>query len=71
MGYSSLAYKAPLGELSGTGIAKGKWKLDTTGMESCGYNIRIVGHERTIINSHSTNRHAQDIEGFCLKPKAT
>lgn len=38
-------------------------------MESCGYNIRIVGYERTIINSYSTHRHAVDIEGFCLKAK--
>jgi hypothetical protein len=47
--------------------ASGTWELDTTGMEPCGYNIRIKVYDRTILNSGSNHRQAQDIEGFCLE----
>jgi hypothetical protein len=65
-GYATLTYGAILGALPGTGLS-GTWELDTSGMEPCGYNVRIQGVERTIINSHSISRQAWDIEGFCLR----
>ena len=71
--YSHLVYNTAPNELPGNGIPEhpdgNKWKLDTAGMSPCGYNISIVGRERTIVNSNSVNRHAQDIEGFYLKVK--
>lgn len=45
-----------------------KWKLDTTGMDSCGYNIRIRGEDRTILNSRHRGYEQWDIQGFCLLP---
>lgn len=64
-GYSTLKYNAVGGNLPGTGIS-GEWRLDTNKMDPCGYNIRIYGLERTIINSRTISRHRWDIEGFCL-----
>ncbi|MCB0521353.1 MAG: hypothetical protein H6577_24150 [Lewinellaceae bacterium] len=61
-GFSGLSY--PL-TLSGTGTS-GTWTLETKGMNPCGYNVRIDGYDRTIINSSSIGHHAPDIEGFCL-----
>lgn len=61
-GLSSLSY--PL-TLSGTGTS-GTWTLDTNGMKPCGYNIRIVGVDRTIIRSSYIGHRGGDIEGFCL-----
>lgn len=46
--------------------ASGEWQLDTAGMDPCGYNIRIHGVDRTIVNSGGTSWQAVDIEGFCL-----
>lgn len=51
--------------MSGTG-ASGNWELDTTAMDPCGYNIRIDGVDRTIVNSGYIGRHSGDIKGFCL-----
>ncbi len=50
-----------------SGGASGTWELDTTGMDPCGYNVRIHGVDRTIVNSGSIGWHAWDIEGFCLE----
>jgi hypothetical protein len=50
-----------------TSGASGQWELDTTGMKPCGYNIRIDGHDRTIVNSSGVNWQAADVEGFCLE----
>jgi hypothetical protein len=61
-GLSALSY--PL-TLSGTGTS-GTWTLETNGMNPCGYNVRIDGYDRTIINSSFIGHHAPDIEGFCL-----
>jgi hypothetical protein len=47
--------------------AVGTWQLDTGPMQPCGYNVRIRGVERTIIDSHTINRDDVDIEGFCLE----
>lgn len=65
VGYSQLVYGSPIAPLPGTGIS-GTWQLETEPMEPCGYNIRIRGVERTIINSSTISRDDEDIEGFCL-----
>ena len=46
--------------------ASGTWSLDTTAMDPCGYNIRIHGEDRTIVNSGFIGWEATDIKGFCL-----
>ena len=51
--------------LDGSG-ATGNWELETGDMAPCGYNIRIVGTDRTIVNSSGNSWWSQDIEGFCL-----
>ena len=51
--------------LDGSG-ATGTWELETGDMAPCGYNIRIVGTDRTIVNSSGNSWWSQDIEGFCL-----
>lgn len=50
-----------------TSGASGNWELDTNGMDPCGYNIRIRGEDRTIVNSGTIGWEAWDIEGFCLE----
>lgn len=50
-----------------TNGASGQWELDTTGMDPCGYNIRIHGIDRTIVNSGPNSWDWVDIEGFCLE----
>lgn len=52
-----------------TNGASGNWELDTTGMEPCGYNIRIHVEDRTIVNSGPNHWPASDIEGFCLETR--
>lgn len=47
--------------------ASGTWELNTTDMDPCGYNIRIHGEDRTIVDSGWIGREAWDIEGFCLE----
>ena len=53
-------YAALTLDTSGT---TGTWELVTTGMAPCGYNIRIDGADRTIVNSGFIGWHAADIEG--------
>lgn len=60
---NGLSYAALTLDTSG---ASGNWELDTTGMDACGYNIRIWGVDRTIVNSGGNGWPAGDIEGFCL-----
>ncbi len=67
VGTSSLAYSTL--SLPGTGIA-GTWTLKTLAMDPCGYNIRIHGEDRTIVNSSWIGHEKWDIEGFCLKKKS-
>lgn len=43
------------------------WSLDTTGMRSCGYVIRVVAVDRAIVNSQSVGHHTPDSAGFCLE----
>ncbi len=40
--------------------------IDTGPMDPCGYNIRIRGEDRTIVNSAFIGHVGGDIEGFCL-----
>ena len=47
--------------------ASGTWRLDTTNMDPCGYNITIHASDRTIVNSGSVGWIANDIAGFCLE----
>lgn len=61
----SMTYAA--GELTTGGVASGKWTLDTAGMLPCGYNIRIHGVDRTIVNSGWIGWDDWDIEGFCVE----
>ncbi|WDE04250.1 hypothetical protein SG34_023365 [Thalassomonas viridans] len=67
-GASSLSYSG--GTLPGGGTA-GTWSLDTGNggnpMDPCGYNIRIRGEDRTIVNSAFIGHENWDIEGFCLE----
>jgi len=50
-----------------TNGASGTWELNTAGMDPCGYNIRIHGEDRTIVNSGFIGWERWDIEGFCLE----
>jgi hypothetical protein len=61
-GKSALVYKAGLT----CPTTSGTWELNTAPMDPCGYNIRIHGVDRTIVNSRWRGRDRWDIEGFCL-----
>ena len=63
-GLSSLSYASANLPTVGT---SGTWELDTTNMDPCGYNIRIHGVDRTIVNSNTVGHRRSDIEGFCLE----
>jgi hypothetical protein len=63
-GPGSLSYASTT--LPGGGTA-GTWQLDTTPMDPCGYNVRIYGEDRTIVDSASIGHEKWDIEGFCLE----
>ncbi len=65
-GATSVRLSYPL-TLDTSGINEGEWTLDTTGMEPCGYNIRVRGEDRTIVNSSGIGWTGGDIEGFCLE----
>jgi hypothetical protein len=59
---------SPSSGLSNTAPAPGDgWSLDTTGMRSCGYVIRVVAADRAIVNSQAVGHHASDSSGFCLE----
>ncbi len=45
----------------------GNWTLDTTGMQACGYVVRLWASDRTIVNSGSIGWSRPDTVGFCLK----
>lgn len=62
------AIPAPSGGSVNTPVAPGAgWTLDTAGMISCGYVIRVDVRDRAIVNSQSVGHHAQDSAGFCLE----
>jgi hypothetical protein len=56
---------------TGTAPSPGdSWSLDTTGMQPCGYVVRVDVWDRAIVNSQSTGHHASDSAGFCLLDNA-
>jgi hypothetical protein len=58
----------PSSSLTNTAPAPGAaWSLDTTGMQSCGYIIRVVAVDRAIVNSQAVGHHVADSAGFCLE----
>ncbi len=58
---------SPTGGTSSTSAAPGDgWSLATAGMKPCGYVIRVVTTNRTILNSASIGYQATDSSGFCL-----
>lgn len=58
---------SPTGGTSSTSSAPGDgWSLPTAGMRPCGYVIRVVATNRTILNSASLGWQASDSSGFCL-----
>ncbi len=59
---------SPSSGLINTAVAPGDvWSLNTTGMRSCGYVIRVVASDRAIVDSQSVGHHASDSSGFCLE----
>jgi hypothetical protein len=44
----------------------GDWTLDTTGMDPCGYVVRLRTWDRTIVSSNG-GWYCEDFVGFCLK----
>ena len=51
---------------STTGV-NGFWKLDTNGMKPCGYVIRMVGVDRTNVDSRGNHFRTPISVGFCLE----
>jgi hypothetical protein len=43
------------------------WSLDTTGMQACGYVIRVVVADLAIVNSQSVGHYTSDSAGFCIE----
>ena len=59
---------SPSSGLVNTALAPGDaWSLDTTGMKSCGYVIRVVATDRAIVNSQGVGHQASDSVGLCLE----
>jgi len=56
-----------IGVLNGADAVIGKWRLDTTNMKPCGYNIRLWAEDRTIVSGGGIGWEASDIEGFCVE----
>ena len=57
--------------LTNTAPAPGNaWSLDTTGMQACGYVIRVVAVDRAIVNSQSVGRRVPASAGFCVEEPA-
>jgi hypothetical protein len=46
----------------------GTWTLDTTGMDPCGYVIRLYATDRTNVNSTGNAYDMAYDVGFCLEP---
>lgn len=45
----------------------GTWRLDTSGMPRCGYVIRLIARDRTIVNSGFVGFSSDNVVGLCLK----
>jgi hypothetical protein len=43
------------------------WSLNTTGMQPCGYVVRVVAVDRAIVNSQSVGHWSPDSVGFCME----
>ena len=43
------------------------WTLNTAGMATCGYVIRVVVSDRAILDSQSVGHYDSDSAGFCLE----
>jgi hypothetical protein len=50
-----------------TGVVNHDWSIDTSGMDPCGYTIRLGVRARTIVNSGFIGRYGEDFVGFCLE----
>lgn len=51
-----------------TALAPGdSWSLDTTGMQPCGYVVRLGVVDRAIVHSQAVGHHVTDSAGFCLE----
>jgi hypothetical protein len=61
---ASIAYPA-----AGTGVTDAAWSLDTTGLPRCGYVVRIVAGDRTIVNSGFVGWSDEKFVGLCLRQK--
>ena len=51
----------------GTTGLSGDWELDTHGMQACGYVLRMVGIDRTNVNSRGNHFRKPISIGFCLE----
>jgi hypothetical protein len=57
----------PSSGLVNTAASGDDWTLDTDGMKSCGYVIRVGAVDRAIVNSQSVGHWAWASDGFCLE----
>lgn len=53
-----------------TGESGRAWEIDTSDMVPCGYVLRVVAHDRTLVNNGSTNWRTPVDTGFCLRMSA-
>ncbi len=44
----------------------GQWRLDTAGMDPCGYTVQLLSNDRTIVNCTSPWENNTAFVGFCL-----
>lgn len=49
-----------------TGAVNSDWKLDTAGMQACGYVVHLHVYDRTIVNSGYIGWYNKATVGFCL-----
>ena len=43
-----------------------EWTFDTTGLEQCGYVVRVHANDRAIVNSGNHQHHRSEDVGFCI-----
>jgi hypothetical protein len=55
----------------GTTGVNGTWELNTAGMDPCGYVLRMVGSDRTNVDSRGNHFLAVASIGFCLQTSGT
>jgi len=62
------AIPSPASGTTNTPVAPGNaWTLDTTGMQPCGYIIKVHVWDRAILNSQYVGHYNGDSAGFCLE----